>query len=132
LQTYWDNKVLCPHLSTLALETLEKLSTLHKEVVEYEKHRNFKNKQREAFAGQKAALKQGECIILMDYKQNLRLGGGPREVGTVYYSKTQVSLLGCILYHKQNEIIKKTYNFFFPILSHDGLDTKRLYQDCNA
>ena len=34
LQTYWDNKVLCPHLLTIALETLEKLCTLHKEVAE--------------------------------------------------------------------------------------------------
>jgi len=79
------------------LETLKNLSRLHLEVEEYLKHKIFKDLQKNSFKQQKASLKEGECIILMDYKENFRLGGGPCEIRKVFYPKTQVSPWFCFL-----------------------------------
>ena len=45
----------------------------------------------------------------MDYKENVRLGGGLREIGKVFYTKTQNSVFGAIIYYNYENIMKKLH-----------------------
>lgn len=88
-------------------------------------HKAFKNHQKEEFKTQRNNLKEGECIILMDFKENLRLGGSAREVGKVFFHKSQVLLLGSVIYFRQNNrIVTKYVNFVSNVLNHDALFVK--------
>ncbi len=54
--------------------------------------------------------------MLMDFKENIKIGGSPREVGAVFYSKSQ-RIIFCA-----TVITKNDYHFFDFIsedLSHD-------------
>jgi hypothetical protein len=68
-------------------------------------------------------LKQGEVIIVMDFKENFRLGSGPVEVGQDFYQKTQVSCLGCAVHigHADKPPTTHYFDVLSYSLSHDGL-----------
>ena len=60
----------------------------------------------------------------MDFKQNIKIGSGPREVNNQFYSKSQRTVFGMVLYYIDPQTQKKTkhhINYISDILSHDGL-----------
>ena len=71
-------------------------------------------------------LKYQERILIIDFKENLKIGGGPREIPKEFYNKQPYSILGMYLIYcdKNNNIKKKYINYFSAILSHDGLFIK--------
>jgi hypothetical protein len=64
--------------------------------------------------------------LILDFKENLRLGGGPRETNQMFYRMEQCSVLGFCLIHKSADgVVHKDYfDFFSSILSHDSLFAK--------
>ena len=64
-------------------------------------------------------------------KENLRLGGGPRETNQVFYRMEQCSVLGFCLIHKSADgvVRKDCFDFFSSILSHDSLFAKDCLRD---
>ena len=64
--------------------------------------------------------------MILDFKENLRLGGGPRETNQMFYQMEQCSVLGFCLIHKSADgVVHKDYfDFFSSILSHDSLFAK--------
>lgn len=69
--------------------------------------------------------------MILDFKENLRLGGGPRETNQMFYRMEQCSVLGFCLIHKSADgVVHKDYfDFFSSILSHDSLFVKDCLRD---
>ena len=59
----------------------------------------------------------------MDFKENIRVGGGPVETGTCFYSKKQVSVLGfAVHFRDEYGVIRlKYFDYLSEVLSHDSL-----------
>ena len=76
-------------------------------------------------------LAPGQGVMILDFKENIRLGGGPRETNKVFYQKKQCSVLGFHLVHKSADgaVHKKYIDFFSSILSHDSLFAKDCLRD---
>lgn len=60
----------------------------------------------------------------MDFKENIKLGGGPIDLGNDFYNRQQCSVLGMAVIHC-NQVTKQPslqyIDFFSDILSHDAL-----------
>ena len=88
----------------------------------YLKHDKLKEIQNKHYKIKKDGLKDKECIIVMDFKQNFVLGKGPIETNHDFYNKEHVSCLGFyIVYKKDNKLQREYYNYLSSILSHDSL-----------
>ena len=60
----------------------------------------------------------------MDFKENIKLGGGPIEIGNDFYTRQQCSVLGLAVVYKDQvtKLPRLEYiDFFSDILSHDAL-----------
>ena len=99
------------------------MTNLNNDINFYNIHKKLVDTQRDCFKLQMKNLKYQEGLLIMDFKENLKLGGGPREFPKEFYNKQPCSILGmCLIYCDKNGNIKKKYiNYFSDILSHDGL-----------
>jgi hypothetical protein len=102
------------------------LTKLKEDINFYYTHKKLVDTQRNCYKLQLDNLKYKEGILIMDFKENLKLGGGPREFSQDFYNKQPCSVLGmCLIYCDKDGIIRKKYiNYFSDILSHDGLFVK--------
>ena len=106
---------------------LIKVQGLLREKNFYENHVSGKNLQREAFNKEVDDLKQNlagdKAVVILDFKQNVTLNGGPVELSYQFFEKTQQTVLGfVVLTHGDNGSVKKTYvNFVSSVLNHDAL-----------
>lgn len=68
-------------------------------------------------------MKDHEAIIVLDFKENLKLGSGPVEVGKDFFERTQVSCLGCAVHigHTDKTFSTHYFDVLSYSLSHDGL-----------
>ncbi|PVU99307.1 hypothetical protein BB559_000824 [Furculomyces boomerangus] len=98
-------EIQTPNTETVFLKT-----QIEKEVEIYNNHINIKSIQEESYKKLVQNLKNGECVLIMDFKENFRLGSGPIKTSTDFYSKPQISNLGFAL------IVKGTNN----ILNHES------------
>ena len=63
------------------------------------------------------------CVIILDFKQNFKIGDGLIETNQQFYDKKQISVLGFAIYYKDNNnnLITRYVDFLSEILSHDSL-----------
>ncbi|PVV01162.1 hypothetical protein BB560_004430 [Smittium megazygosporum] len=95
---------------------------LQKLVDDFEAHQELEKMQKDAFKDQKQQLDKESCIVIADFKENFRIGGGPVESGNNFYQKVHISDLHFCIIYKENEEIKRSYhNFLSENLSHDSL-----------
>ena len=84
---------------------------------------NFTN-QRNSFKYLKSKerlVEKNSILIVMDFKENLKLGFGPEEYGKSFYEKEVRTLLGFVLYYYEDNTYKKKYvNLLSNVLSHDS------------
>ena len=66
---------------------------LTKRVQHFKVHYGYKNAQLGFFESTRSKLALGECLIVIDFKENLKLGMGGREIGEEFYHRTQVRCL---------------------------------------
>ena len=87
----------------------------------YDIHKTAAATQRSVFNHQISTAQPGEAIIVVDYKENLRLGVGPVEVGRDYYERVQVTCLGFTLYigMANGTVLKHHVDALSYNLSHD-------------
>ena len=96
----------------------------------YRKHKNVADHKREQFNKEKQELSESFFMIIMDFKQNFKIGGGPEETNKEYYRKKDVTLLGFIIYEKNNGVRSKTHlNYVSKFLSHDSFFVKECLHD---
>ena len=85
-------------------------------------HQDFYVHQNREYKKDINELDNESCIIVIDFKENLKVGGGPIETNNCFYSKKPISLLGFALVFKENNKVKYEYHdFLSQILSHDSL-----------
>jgi hypothetical protein len=90
-------------------------------------HQYSKDQQKEAFENDKKNLKSNECIVIIDFKENIRIGGGPVEIGSDYFNKSQRTVFGVTIYYKENNQLKQRYMVYISeILNHDSI----MAQEC--
>ena len=93
----------------------------------YENHRKFVQIQKENFKNQIKNIPDDQCILIINFKQNFKIGGGPIETQKDFYTKTFLSYFGiCIIYKELVNIKKKYHNYLSEILSHDSLFVKEV------
>ena len=98
---------------------------IQNQVFLYEQHKRMAGVQRTLFSKEIQNLNSKSCLILMDFKQNFKLGNGPVETSHDFYYKKDISLLGFQVYKKTNGLLtKKNYNFLSENLSHDSFFVK--------
>jgi len=89
-------------------------------------HKKVAKTQRKIFNQQRESPNEGEVTIVVDFKENFVVGGvGPVEVGKDFFSRIQISCLGCAVYiggKKSNgeSYCPQYYDFLSEILSHDA------------
>src|SRR5579871_5225062 len=114
--------------SKLSIKTFQSINiNILKTEIEYGKyHKTFVNIKRACFHAEIFNLKSQHGILLMDFKENLKLGGSLNELNQDFYNRKNYSVLGiCLIYKDNNNKIKKEYkDFFSDVLSHDGLFIK--------
>lgn len=93
----------------------------------FEAHKCVVDSQREEFKKQKQMVKPGEALVIIDFKENLKLGSGPVEVGNDFYSKSQVTCLGFAVYlcSEDGSIVTHYFDFISYCLSHDAFFAKQ-------
>ena len=105
---------------------LEEISEKTKQNLElFNFHRELKKTQNLEFKKQTENCKSGEAIIVMDFKENLRIGVGPVEIGKQFFQKTQVTVLGYVLFVGQPDgtVLKHHVDVLSYDLSHDSYFT---------
>jgi hypothetical protein len=92
----------------------------------YNHHLFFKDSQRNMYDESLSRTTQSSCVIVIDFKQNFKIGGGPIETSKTFYEKRQVSTLGMAIIFKDinNQQKIKYVNYFSEILTHDSLFVK--------
>ena len=87
-------------------------------------HKSIVDQQRKFFNQQRAEIQPDELMVIVDFKENIRLGGGPVECGQDYFTRQQCSVLGMAVVYwnqvKQQPSVEYV-DFFSDILSHDAL-----------
>ena len=85
-------------------------------------HEKFYKHQNKQYNMDISNLDHRSCVIVIDFKENLKNGGGPIETNNCFYDKKSIFLLGFSVVFKENEEIKYEYHdFLSEILSHDSL-----------
>ena len=90
--------------------------------LKYFKDHQELNKDQKSYYKQKIQnLDSDECIIVMDFKENFKIGGGPIEISQSYYGKSSISCLGfCIIWKSEGEVKRSYHNYLSKVLSHDS------------
>src|SRR5579871_4393075 len=104
--------------SKLSIKTFQSINiNILKIEIEYSKyHKIFVDIQRACFYAEIFNLKSQYGILLIDFKENLKLGGSPNELNQNFYNKKNYSILEIYLIYKDNNNkIKKEYKKFFQI-----------------
>lgn len=66
-------------------------------------------------------LEDDECIVVMDFKQNFKIGGGPVEKSQAFYNKSSISCLGfCVIYKVAGEVKRSYHDYLSEVISHDS------------
>ena len=102
----------------------KQLEQVEEQITAVEFHKTLSEIQREEFKRQRESVKKGECVFVFDFKQNVKIGTGPRQVSQQYYQMQQQSVFGVIVYFyctNSNTIKQRNIHFISSILSHDGL-----------
>lgn len=100
----------------------KRLEQLKKQLSAIEQHKKTDDHQKAQLKNEIDQLKVNECIVIIDFKENLRIGGGPEETKKEYFEQSFISDLGAAVITKENgNIAKSYYNFFSEILTHDSL-----------
>ena len=102
---------------------LQYVNHLQAELRLYNQHLFFVRKQRELYLGSIRNCEATSCVIVMDFKENFQVGGGPVETGACFFSKKQVSVLGFAVHYRDEYGNYKIryFDYLSEILSHDSL-----------
>ena len=89
---------------------------------------HFANKQNKSvFQEQLEQCRQGPgmAVLTMDFKQNITIGGGPRELGQSWYARERRTIFGLCLYIcNGGELSKWHFNIVSNCLTHDAIFVK--------
>lgn len=84
-------------------------------------HKDLNQEQKGYFYQKINCLEENECVVLMDFKQSFKVGGGPVEISQSFYNKSSISCLGfCVIYKVAGEVKRSYYNYLSEVITHDS------------
>ena len=88
----------------------------------FDVHTKRKDQQKINFDETKKNLKDTDVLFIMDFKENIKIGGGPIETGHDFFNKSQRTIFNITMYYKKNNILYHHYfDFISETLTHDSL-----------
>eukprot|EP00733_Pompholyxophrys_punicea_P000790 Pompholyxophrys_punicea_v1_NODE_289_length_2364_cov_36.367259.p1 type:complete len:348 gc:universal NODE_289_length_2364_cov_36.367259:1215-172(-) len=99
----------CPVMKTISPEIQKRLTTLKKSVKEFQEHKEAVKIQKEVFLFQKDNLKDGECIILMDFAGRFLVCLDLNMTQRDFFARRGVPDMVMVLYFKVNGILHHTF-----------------------
>ncbi|PVZ98000.1 hypothetical protein BB558_006008 [Smittium angustum] len=89
----------------------------------YKNHLSIKDMQSAAYKACLDRLISNDCVVVMGFKENFKVDGGPVEIGARFYTKSQISDLGfaAIYIDSVGKKKYKYFNYMSEILSHNPL-----------
>jgi hypothetical protein len=88
-------------------------------VLFYLHHCILKDLNHQYYINQPSTLANNECMISIDFKENIYLNRGTLEESHQYYNRTLRSVLGFLIYYKVNGKVKFHYvDYISECLSH--------------
>ncbi|PWA00838.1 hypothetical protein BB558_003093 [Smittium angustum] len=103
--------------------SLEMISQLDEAIREYSEHKLLCAQQKTHYNSILDGISDESCIIITDFKEYFKIGGGPVEENRVYYNKTSISdLCFCLITRSDRNITRRYYNYLSKSLSHDSND----------
>ena len=86
-----------------------------------ERHKSVVDHQNKNFTNNIKSLTQDNCIIILDYKENLKIGVGTEETKQMFFNKEQVSVLVFALIYWEDGLLKMDYiTYLSNQLTHDS------------
>lgn len=116
-------KSLRSHCESLKKQGKSISSKLNEQLNAINQHQLSVLNQQSSFQEQEHTLDPRKCIIIIDFKENIRIRCGPVQFKKDFYNYNQLSILGFSVITKDssgNKVIKY-YDFISEILSHDSL-----------
>src|SRR5579871_5408062 len=107
--------------SKLSIKTFQLINiNILKTEIKYGKyHKIFIDIQRACFHAEIFNLKSQHSILLIDFKENLKLRGSLNELNQDFYNRKNCLILGiCLIYKDNNNKIKKSIRIFFQMFYH--------------
>lgn len=87
----------------------------------FKDHKELNQDQKTYYRQKIQNLEDDECIVVMDFKQNFKIGGGPVEMSQSFYNKSSISCLGfCVIYKLSGEVQRTYYDYLSEVISHDS------------
>ena len=84
-------------------------------------HSKFNQIQKKLYNKNIENIDENSCLMIVDFKQNFKLGKGPVETNRDFYYKKNISCLGFAIVSKENGKVKRKYiNYLSNVLSHDS------------
>lgn len=126
LDKYLDRYCTCKKETCtceLDTEVAQKIVGLKSALAVVNTHKQLKKARREEFNQNKASIKKGEFLLVMDFKKNFTLKEKQRQEGKDYYNKPQRTCFGAIVFYYDeatNCIREHPYDIFSVCLTHDA------------
>jgi hypothetical protein len=81
---------------------------------------------KKAYERQLSELEKGQALLTIDFKENVSLGGGPRELGQSWYKRERRTIFGLVLNIRDDNGILNKYHYavISDCLTHDGIFVK--------
>jgi hypothetical protein len=84
-------------------------------------HQKLVNLKKSDYQEQMCNLKNEECVCVFDFKQNIVLQMGAKEMSQEFFQKMPVSILSFICFIKKNDLIfKKVFTFLSLCVNHNA------------
>ena len=98
-----------------------------------QRHKEINDASKKKFANEISNLTTTSAVLVIDFKQNISLGDGPRELGQSWYIRERRTIFGMALYRKvAGEIQRYHFNLVSTCLTHDAIFVKAVLQDLFA
>ena len=103
--------------------TAEQVASLRESVALFDIHKRHAKEQRDAYNRDINDPPKDTLVVCLDFKEKMKLGGGPREEGQSFYTKSPRTLLGitCFCRKGKDTIMKVHEDFVSEVLNTDGL-----------
>jgi hypothetical protein len=100
----------CPSFLHPPAEAASQIKRLTPSLLALEYHRTIISSQKESFKERLRALKEDECLIVLDFKQNIKIGhGGINQANRNFYDLSSRVILGFVLYHNKGGEVSHEY-----------------------
>ncbi|PWA00986.1 hypothetical protein BB558_002943, partial [Smittium angustum] len=100
---------------------LEMIIQLDEAIKKYSKHKLLCAQQKTHYNSIIDGISDESCIIVADFKENFKIGGGPVKENRVYYNRISISdLCFCLITRSDGNITRRYYKYLSKSLSHDS------------